>query len=97
MSSKSIDRPGSVWYNVPQMGANWPQRRNMEHVNIRMPREMIEQVKQVANEMALLLDTSNMSFSDALRHLVKRGLQDYHSNGHDGDPQNGNSPSVLHR
>ena len=68
----------------------------MEQVRVRMPQEMIEQVKQVANEMALLLDISNMSFSDALRHLVKRGLQDYHSNGHDGDPHaNLNTSSDL--
>jgi len=60
----------------------------MEQVRVRMPPELIEQIRQVADEMALMLDTSTMSFSDALRHLVKRGLQDYYGNGHDGELPN---------
>ena len=67
----------------------------MEQKRVRMPKEMVEQINQVAADLALLLDDSIMNFSAALRHLVTLGLKA--RNGHNGDPQNGNPPSVLHR
>jgi hypothetical protein len=54
----------------------------MKQIKVRMPDEMIEIIKRVANELALTLDDSTMSFSAALRFLVRRGAQDYYGNGH---------------
>lgn len=58
----------------------------MEQVRVRMPKEMIEQVNQVAADLALLLDDSAMNFSAALRHLVTLGLKT-RNNGHNEGPR----------
>jgi len=66
----------------------------MRQIRVRMPDEMIEQIKQKAVELSITTD-SLMNFSLALRHLVAVGLKA--SNGHNGDCQNVNpSPNRPH-
>ena len=64
----------------------------MKQVKVRMPDDMIEQIKQKAIELSVTTD-SLVNFSLALRHLVTIGLK--HSNGHDGETPNANPPSSL--
>ena len=62
----------------------------MEQVRVRMPDDLIEIIRRVADDLALTLDDSTTSFSTALRYLVRRGARDHFSNGHDGEHQNAN-------
>ena len=63
----------------------------MKQVKVRMPDELIEQVKQKAIELSVTTD-SLVNFSMALRHLVAIGLKA--SNGN-GEHQNANPASSL--
>lgn len=64
----------------------------MRQVRVRMPDELIEQIKQKAIELSTATD-SLVNFSLALRHLVIIGLKA--SNGHDGESSNVNPASSL--
>jgi len=64
----------------------------MKQVKVRMPDDMIEQIKQKAIELSVATD-SLVNFSLALRHLVVIGLKA--SNGHDGELSNVNPPSSV--
>jgi len=67
-------------------------RATLKQVQVRMPDELIEQIKQKAIELSTATD-SLVNFSLALRHLVIIGLKA--SNGHDGESSNVNPASSV--
>ena len=96
MSSKSIDKHRRVWYNVPQMGTNQTQGGTMRQIRARMTDEMIEQIEQKAADLNATTNC-NVTFSDALRHLVTIGLKNGNSS-HDGEISNATTanPPISH-